>query len=455
MAGISCSAKRRRQSDDSDCPSSWSDLPLDVVATMLSNLPTAGDVVRATLACKRFLEAFSMVQSLNINGSQEALSSNYHMDDVEVCRLILRTNGLRMLKVMEIGCYFPASGMLGLLWHLRPALETLWWGPAYAKKKADKHRPHPSKPPTKGDSELFLQEVSSMERLEKIEAYSLSFTSNLSFKASSFKSLRSLGLTNVTLESESIRSLLSSTRKLEALHMQDCVFGINRDASLAISSDSLTSLTVWMSECVRNIKIENKTATRLEALHLSIPHQCTDVWELLGGPFPNLRSATMCEGVAVSGLASTIIEAASGLRHVAIGSWRLANGLALLSRSLLSSMEQRLPSLTRLEIDSVTLDSFSSDLDVPIRLSKLKQMVLWVAVEENGTVKSNLDHKLLNTLTACTELQSLEVYVWARDERKFRFEDFSRFLCQMQRRFPRAAINQYVKKDYGLGQRQL
>lgn len=441
--------------NDNDIDStSWSDLPLDVVGTILSKLPTAGDVVRATSVCTRFLEALPAIQSLSINGPHEA--SRIPLDDVDVCRLVLGTNRLRALKVMEIDCYFSASGTLGLFRHLRPALETLWWGPAHTK---DKLAPDPSDY-CEEDSGVFLHEVSSMERLEELEVYSICFPSDLRFRWSSFRRLRSFGLTNVYLKQAFLWVLFSSAKRLEALHLKDCEFGFERHVCLSIESDTLTSLTVWMTKCVRSVEIVTTTAARLEVLRVSIPfHHAparghANAWRLLGGPFPTLTSITFSEGAAVSAEAVDIIGGASGLRHVATGTRIGLN--SQLCTGLLKLMKQRLPSITSLELDSETLTTFLSDPDGSSGLGRLEKLVLWVPLERDGKVNSEVHQLFVKILSACTLLQSLEVYVWeAEGEKDFCFDDFSRFVFQLQRRYPRVAISQYVKKDYCLGRQQL
>jgi hypothetical protein len=147
------------EDQNTDMPA-WSELPLDIVAIIFFKLSSAEDVARAKTVCQRFREAFPRSVSLSF---LKRCSQNSAVNELSICRMILGTRGLKVLKVgdsttLDVEHAFSASGLLGILRHVQPTIEILHFCSEDQTNTEYRRTPH-----RKGDGsvqgDLFIDEV--------------------------------------------------------------------------------------------------------------------------------------------------------------------------------------------------------------------------------------------------------------------------------------------------------
>ncbi|VFQ81407.1 unnamed protein product [Cuscuta campestris] len=206
---------RSRANTGEGCGGIVEEVPLEVIGDILSRVGVARDVIRASLTCSKWREAYlKHLHTLSFNvDDDDRVYRELPTCDLEmlITKTLFQSPGLRRLSIlMDEKHIFTATSVVGWLMFSRETLSELFY-------KARTSQP------------IDVLDVLGRQRLETLSLCDYTVTGVVpNFKR--FPSLTSLSLCDVSIPVEGLQRLLLAIPKLERVELTDMfLWGLNDD----------------------------------------------------------------------------------------------------------------------------------------------------------------------------------------------------------------------------------
>ncbi|KAE8705801.1 F-box/LRR-repeat protein [Hibiscus syriacus] len=236
-------------------------LPIEVIGNILSRLEDARDVVIASMACRKWREAYRIhLHTLAFNSNDWPAYRDITASQLEILitQTIFQTTGLQGLSIlMDDVDEFNAATVIAWLMYTRGTLRRLFYN-------------------VRTSPNVNILEICGRQKLE-ILAVAHSSITGVEPNFQRFPCLKSLSLSYVTISDLDLRLLLTACPKLECLELVDLEIAIS-DAQMTLELSSPTLKSIY----VEAISLDRfmLEADSIERLHL---RDCSlEVFELIG-----------------------------------------------------------------------------------------------------------------------------------------------------------------------------